>query len=392
MRIETALYASKEGLQAHGSALSVVGDNISNANTVGYKASRPEFVDILADAESGSGSRGVLSTTGNGSQIARVRQVHVTGVVEFTARPLDAAITGEGFFIVGDSTNQRYTRVGTFALDDEGYLAAPNGDRVLGFSDASSTTLEQINLLNFDPSGSETSSVEIFGNLSSTEDTVDSVPNNPATFREIADAANFVSSFSVFDSLGEEHTITLAFFKTATNTWTAQAYINGADVGGTEDVPVQVGSNATLSFGTDGKIADADQAQAIITAQPNYSNGAAAGNFTIDLSSFTQFASGTAVSGLNQDGVAAGEVTSYEIASDGTINAVLSNGTREAIGIIALATFSNPEGLDRRSNGQFVQTELSGSPDVGLPGTQARGEIQGGAVERSTVDIANEFI
>jgi flagellar hook protein FlgE len=389
MRLESALFTSSSGIGAHGQAISVVGDNIANVSTTGFKTSRPEFSDIFA--EGGDGRQSVAGpVTGNGVKLTTVRQLHETGIIEPTGRELDAGIEGKGFFIVGDAENPEYTRAGNFSVNEEGLLVNSDGKTVLGYQ-GSSTTLGTLNLKNVSTTGKATTASAVYGNLSS-ESPVATLPQNPTSFRELGRAASYTANSSVYDSLGAEHTITTAFFKTGVNTWTAQAYIDGDDVGGTNGVPVKLGQDVTLQFNTTGVIDEANRANARITATPAFSGGAAPGNFTIDLSGFSQFAAANQLVSITQDGEGTGQIDGYEIQKNGTLQAVMDNGNRVQIGTIVVANFANVNGLQRSGSSTFVESQLSGARTVDAPGKGINGELSGGALERSTVDISNQFV
>lgn len=387
MRLESALYTSREGLNAHGQAIGVIGDNISNVSTIGYKASRSEFEDLVSE---GAG-RESYAVTGGGSGVAvsRIRQIHETGVIEFSGRTLDVAIAGRGFFMVGTPDNPSYTRAGNFEISEEGLLVDAQGQPVLGsVGTAEAGTLSSLNLLDIDVSGTATSLATLTANLNAS-DAISAPPEAPATFREVAAAASFAGSLTVYDSLGSEHAVNLSFFKTENNTWTAQAYIDGSEVGQEAGVPVLLGETS-LVFGDDGLLPEGTAANIAATAA--YSNGAAAGNFTIDLSNFTQYATASQLSGIVQDGQGTGEITGYEFRKDGRLVAVLSNGNQINVGTIQLADFTNLDGLQRAGNNLFVQAQGAGAKEPGTPGTNGLGELEGSSLERSTVDLANQFV
>ncbi|MCB9029989.1 MAG: flagellar hook protein FlgE [Deltaproteobacteria bacterium] len=390
MRIESSLLISATGLDAHGQALTIIGNNVANVNTNAFKRSRSEFENLLAEAD---GQTGSIESPGNGAKVQNVRTIHVNGPIEPTGRPLDAAVEGEGFFVVGSTTDQFYTRAGSFTLDPSGILVNVEGKNVLGYSVVNgqpSTTLGTLNLLEFDAEAEATTAATMVGNLDATSQAL-AVPNNPQTFQELNQASNFISSFEVIDSLGTSHTIVMAYTKTANNSWTAQSYINGADVtGGTEDVPFLLGTT-TLDYDTNGNLLDASVANATLNVTPPYLNGSTAGNFDISLTGFTQYAAPSAVSSVTQDGVQVGSVINYDIQEDGNIVAVLDNGTRATIGAIALATFPNKDGLRAIGNNLYNVSDTTGTPDIGLPDTARRGRIKGAALERSTVDLSTEF-
>lgn len=390
MRLESALFSSSEGMSAHGKGISVVGDNVANGSTTGYKTARPEFADLLSEGAEGRESTSEDSV-GNGVGVQAVRTIHENGVIEDTGRSLDAAIDGNGFFVIGDVSSPGYSRSGVFAANGEGLLVNGDGKTLLGFAPGS-TSLSTIDIQNVDLSGTPTGTISIGGNLASEEAITTGIPANPATFTELGRAASLTTSVVSYDSLGVQHPTTIAFFKTANNTWSAQAYMDGGEVGGTAGQPVAVGQAATLTFGTDGIIAEANAGAAAIAATPAYSNGAAAGNFSIDLSAMTQFGGNTTINSVEQDGAGVGAITGYEIRSDGGLYAILEGGTDTLVATIALADFTNPEGLDRIGNTLYVESLSSGTADVGSPGAGGRGDIQGSALERSTTDIANEFV
>lgn len=385
MRLESALFSSTHGLNAHGDAMAVVGDNVSNANTTAYKASEARFSEILSEGFEGSKSD-ASPVSGNGVEVSAVHQDTAPGVIEFTNRPLDTAIDGDGYFLVGDPEAPSYSRNGNFIVDENGLLSMADGTNVLGFT-GTGTEIGTLDMVNIATAGTVSSEITINGNLNATDD-VTEVPDAPATFSEIGQAANFVTSVTAYDSLGSGHDISLAFFKTEANTWTAQAYIDGGEVGGVEGVPVQVGANTVLNFGPNGQLAEAN---AVVTGTPAYGNGAEAGNFTIDLNSFTQFSGISLTSAINQDGEGAGSIAEYEVRQDGSIFALLTSGSEALVGRLPLADFNNPQGLARSSGGIYSETNASGEATIGDAGGNGFGQIQGGSLERSNVDLANEF-
>ncbi|MCB0354173.1 MAG: flagellar hook-basal body complex protein, partial [Bdellovibrionales bacterium] len=253
------------------------------------------------------------------------------------------------------------------------------------------TTLAPIDMANIDLSGTASSNITISGNLDSREGTT-TVPAAPQTFDEIGASASFSSQYTAFDSLGVGHSMTLAYFKTDANTWTVQAYIDSSEVGGTAGIPTQVGGDATLTFSTSGVIEEANAAAAVITGTPAYSNGAAAGDFTIDLSNSSQFGGTSTVRAIDQDGEGTGDITGYEIRQNGDIVALLAGGTEIEVGTIPLADFNNVEGLQRSGNGIYLETERSGQASIGTAGTLGFGELRSSSLELSNVDIANEFV
>jgi flagellar hook protein FlgE len=384
MRLETALYTGASGIQAHGQAIAVVGNNISNANTTAYKESRVEFSELLPKSIEG-GSRSSGEDTGSGVKIAEVKELFTGGVLEGTGRSLDAGIDGEGFFLVGDAASPLLTRAGNFSLNGDGNLVTADGATVLGLP-SGSTALGAINLYNVNLTPTATTTGAAGGNLDASLP-VTTVPANPTTFNEVAAAASYTQSFSVFDSLGATQDISVAFFKTAPGTFSAQAYIDGADVGQTAGTPVKVGAAVTLNFSETG----VQTATSAIVGTPAYSNGAAAGNFTIDLSKFTQYASPSALTNYVKDGQGSGNVKSYEIRKDGGIYANLDSGSSKLIGTLQLANYPNKDALERIGSNLYKPLTEAGTATIGGPGTGPLGTIGGASLERSTVDLATQF-
>lgn len=389
MRLESAMYASREGLSTHGTAISVIGDNVSNTNTVAYKASRVEFSDIFA--EGGNGRSTVAGDpTGSGSKVSAVRQVHEPGTIEPTGRGLDVAIDGRGYFQLGEADDISYSRAGNFVINAAGDLVNQSGLPLLGLV-GDATTLSAININNIDVAATPTSAVNIGGNINAGTAIVDA-PANPQSFTELGQAATSIYNMTVYDSLGQPQNLTVAMTHTGANAWNIQAYMDGAVVGGEEGVPTSVADPITMTFQNDGTLSEADQANAVLTATPAYSNGAAAGNFTIDLSNFTQFSSLFQVSSTNQDGTAAGSVQDFEFGSNGELFAVLDTQERARVATVQLATFTSEDGLAREGNNLFGATADSGAVTSTTAGTGGVGSLVGGALERSTVDISNEFV
>lgn len=390
MRLESALFSSSSGLEAHGNAMAVIGDNVSNANTTAFKAGIVQFSDLLSEGADGRNSS-ALPVSGSGVEVDQVRQDHSSGGFDYTGRPLDVSIDGEGFFVVGDPQAPQYTRAGNFIIDENGLLSTSGGKPVLGFAD-DATQLQAIDMRGVEVTGTPTSTMTITGNLSSQAPLV-AQPAAPATFQEVGTSAAFVNSITVFDSLGESHDVTLGFFKEGANSWSVGAFIDGSEVtGGTAGTPVRLGQTVPLAFGPDGQLTEASVATAQIVASPAFANGAAAGNITIDLSQFSQFASNSTVSSITQDGQAAGEIEGYEIGGDGRVFARLSSGASPVIATLGVANFNNVEGLTRVGGSLFDATARSGNAGLSTAGQSGTGSLQVGALERSNVDLADQFV
>lgn len=382
------LFAGRSGIASHGTAISVLSDNIANSNTTGFKSSRADFADILAGNLSGGGT----AAAGSGSRVVGITPLLTQGSFEFTGRGLDTGIDGKGFFVVEDSNGagQRfYTRAGNFKIDTEGYVLNQNNYRVMGFPSSGAGGLDYLNVNDRSQTSVATDLVTIGGNLDSSQATT-TVPAGSPTFEDLNNAANFSTFVSVYDTLGSEHTATVYFFKTAANTWQAKAYVDAGEVGGTDGDPSLLGS-LTLAFGSDGQLST--PTANTMTVSPAWDNGSDATtsiDFTFD--PISQFAAASAIDNISQNGTGSGSVVGFSIEKDGTLFAQLDNGQTANIGTVALANFANAEALRRNGESLFQETVDSGVPVVGRPGTGTYGSLESGALELSNADSASDFI
>ncbi len=409
--ILNGLFSGRSGLSAFGVAIAVVGDNIANASTLGFKQSRAEFQDLLAGGQT-SGKQ-----VGSGSSNSAVTPIFTQGTLEFTSRPLDLAIDGNGFFAVSDSGARYYTRAGNFRVDESGNIVNQNGLQVLGFPAGGSGTLEGININTVSQDSVATTAVTVSGNVDASAATIAaaSIPTvsnagattglTTTTYADLNAVSEFSTVVDITDSLGAFHTLTFFFFHTGSNAYTVRGYVNSEDVdttGSATGLPRLIVDGATTPNGNislafangDGTRTNTPAAgSSDLTAIIPWNNGSVA-NGTIDISfdPFTQFSSSSNISGITQDGQGIGTVTSVSIEGDGQIFAVLDNGQTAVIGSIGLVNFANPEGLTRVGNQLLQQSTESGEPVVGLPDTGTFGTLSSGSVELSTVDIANEFV
>ncbi|MBP9837620.1 MAG: flagellar hook protein FlgE [Proteobacteria bacterium] len=382
------LFAGRAGIQSQGSGISVLADNIANANTTGFKQSRADFSDILAGNIGGSGNK----NSGSGSQVIGITPILTQGSLEFTGRGLDAAIDGNGYFVLQDSTGngQRYySRAGDFQVDTDGFLLNQNGYRVMGFPTNGSGGLEELNINQQSQASINTSDVAIGGNLNAGE-LVEAYPGDTATFSQLSDASKHSTFLDVYDTLGGSHTATVYFFKTAANVWTVATFVDGSEITSkTAGEAILIGKE-TFTFDSTGGLATTSPTT--IPATADWANGSAAGAITFDLSEISQFASSSAINSITQDGTGSGSVVSFSIESNGALLAQLDNGQTSTIGTVALANFASAESLRRVGGSVFVETQNSGQPVVGNPDTGSFGAIESGALELSNADIASDFI
>jgi len=389
MGIESAMRTSREGLTAFGQGLSVIGDNISNASTTGFKGQRTEFVALLGEKADDRGAT-VPAGAGDGVAVGNIRVDYGTGTTSPTDRPLDAALTGPGFFLVGDVKKPSLTRVGNFRVTNEGLLSTTEGLPVLGFSGRDTEVLGPINMNNLDIKSLPTTQIALFGNIDG-GGRINEAPTNPTSFNDLSTNAAFVSTQTAYDASGGRHDIQLFYFRTAANQWNVQAYVNGDDVGQTADQPVLLGQ-VSFGFNSVGQIPTEQQGQAVLNLNPAWAGGAAQTPFTISLGKLTQYAGGSRITNVQMDGQGTGDVVSFEIDGGGRIFGITANGDKLQAGTLALGLVTNNDGLQRQSDSLYEVTQDSGALRVGLATQGGRGGVQGGALELSNVDIPQQFV
>jgi flagellar hook protein FlgE len=412
--IINGLFSGRSGLSSHGSAIAVVGDNISNASTIGFKTSRAEFSDLLAGGQTAG------KVIGSGSQLAAVSTLMDQGTLEFTGRPLDLAVDGNGFFVLADGAQRFYSRAGNFKVDSAGYVVNQDSLTVLGFPNGGSGALEPLNINSISQNSVATSSLSVSANLNASGTPTTALAAIPAaldagqnplaagnvaaaaiTYKNLSDAAEFSTVVNVFDSLGAAHTITFFFFNQGGNTYNVRGYVNSEDVdtAGTatgfprliENAAGSTG-NIQLTFGGDGSRTGAPASGIDLTAVVPWQNGANSSTIDISFDPITQYSAPSNVLSITQDGQGVGSVTSVSIQENGDIFAILDNGQSSVIGTVGLVNFSSPEGLVRIGDNLLQKSPDSGEPIIGTPGAGKMGKIQAGSIELSTVDIANEFV
>jgi len=364
------------GLNAASADLNVTGNNIANSNTTGFKESRAEFADLIATSAPGNSG----SALGQGVQLTQIAQQFKQGTVGFTDNNLDLAISGEGFFALEQPSGSRvYSRAGAFGVDKNGFMVNGTGNRLLGFQAVSGSVTGAVGALklssaNLNPK--PTGKIDVGVNLDSSSATP---PASPAFDPTVATTYNNSTSTTVFDSLGEQHLATLYFRKTAANTWESHLGIDNAPVGGA--VP--------LAFSPTGALTSAMPVSYGSYTPPN---GAAAMPINFDFGTSTQFGSGFGVNSLSQDGYTTGRLNGIDIDESGVVLARYTNGQSQKQGQVVLANFSNPQGLQPASDTSWAETNTSGTPLVGAPGTASLGLVQAGALEQSNTALAQQLV
>ncbi|MEP6715336.1 MAG: flagellar hook protein FlgE [Terriglobia bacterium] len=377
------------GLTANAQAINIVSSNLANLSTTGYKEQRVSFQDLVNETLSG------LSNTGSitGATVAQSQQSFTQGSLQTTSEPFDAAIEGDGFFVVkGTSGEQLFTRQGNFSVDSAGRLLTSMGQIVQGWNSAGGV----LNT-NGPVTAIQLPTTLIEAPVATTKFSVTANLNSNAAVG--GPNATFSSPFRVFDSQGNSHTLTVSFTETAANTWTYNVTIPSSDLtaGGAPGATTNVGTGS-VAFDANGKlITPAAAAGGIAVAIPGLASGAADLAMTWDLYSpegapmLTQFNSASANLASSQDGNAPGQLVNMSIGKGGVISAQFSNGSTQSVGQLAVASILNPTTMVQVSGNNFAPTALTANPVIGLPATGARGDVSGGALEGSTVDIATEF-
>ncbi len=377
MSLSTAMYSGLSGLNSFGEAMSVVGDNIANLNTTGFKYSTVHFEDLMAQLiPTGSGPGQV----GRGGRISEISTIWQQGSIENSADDVDVAINGTGFLIVKDPLNDAlfYTRDGNFSLNNEGYLINAHGYRVQG---------KEIDSTTGTPTGVDTDIV-ISQNYAAPRatTTVDMVMNLDAN----ASVGDYYSSaITLYDNVGNVHTLDMRYTNTAANTWEVSGTLDGiditaniTDVGGGGPSPMVFNTNGTMISG---------------------------GLYTIDLSGYnigsvdlstrdtpggstTQYAASSVTNYASQDGYGPGFLQRLSINNEGVITGHYSNGQIIPQYQLTLARFNAPGKLHREGSNMYSETQDSGVPLTGAPGTNGLGKINSNALEQSNVDLGNEFV
>lgn len=428
-----SLYSGVSGLQNHQTRMDVIGNNISNVNTTGFKRGRVNFQDMISQQVGGAAKPteelgGVNpKDVGLGMTIATIEQVFSQGNLQTTGVSTDVAIQGNGFFILKDGDESFYTRNGQFGLDSNGTLVNPaNGQRVQGWMarDLNGEQIVQTAATPTDlvvPVGSkdpakETANVRFACNLNK---------NTPEILEGASESdiakGTWGTEQKIYDSFGNEHLLSVSFTKVpgVANSW--QATVN-VDADNADFTQTRVGLGTTdgvqntfiVNFDNYGQLASVEDSSGNISNQEGEivlqtsftvpeANADENGNpyrqtFNINLgtigsmkNTITQSASKSTTKAYSQDGYTLGYLDNFKIDSSGTITGVYSNGTNRVIGQLALATFANDRGLEKAGNNTYVETNNSGQANIGESGIAGKGSLLAGALEMSNVDLSEQM-
>ena len=398
MGILSSLYTGVSGLTAQGEALSVIGDNIANANTVGFKASRAEFQDIIS-----KNLKGVLggNQIGRGVKVGAVNPILAQGNVDATEKSTDLAISGDGYFLLKGTDGISYTRDGSFHFDKDGFLVSNDDQKIQGFeADENGKILNNIVDIRFPRAltpAEPTQKINLEMNLDSRVE----VMKTKFDMKKPYNTSHYSTGVELFDSQGNKHLMTLFFMKTADRSWEYRGLVDGKEVtGGSPGEWAEV-LRGKVGFTVDGRL-DTEQ----ITKSAFNFNGGALQNqeIQIDFGDSITTDNGKGVVGTKQygkesdliswgqDGSGAGTITGLSFNDQGVLTAVYSNGQSKDLAQITIAKFENPESLFKVGNNRLKESRQSGTASLGKAGQAGRGRLFAKSLERSTVDLALEFV
>jgi flagellar hook protein FlgE len=394
----SAMNSGVSGLRAESEAISVVGDNIANVNTTGFKSQRVIFQDVLGHSIL-AGTASALP--GSGVKVGDIQQLFTQGSLANTGVATDLALSGDGFFTVKGAVDglvgNFYTRAGTFNIDKDGFLVNPSGLEVQGYKANPDGTFQasisSIQVPTAALPAHATENATVVANLDASE----AVPALPFDVADPANTSNFSTTLTVYDSLGAGHTVDIYFEKTAAGAWNWHGVTDSGDVGLAAGTNTQIASG-TLTFDNTGKLTGVTGNTAVAVTFTN----AAAQNIDFNfgtptpagtgLDGITQFASPENVSSQSQDGYSSGDFSGVAVDGQGVVTGLYTNGQQLAVGQLAVAKFRSNDGLGRAGQNLWIETRDSGTAAFGTAGSGGRGAVSAGALEGSNVDLAEEFV
>jgi len=413
------MFSGVSGLQAHQTKMDVIGNNVANVNTVGFKSGRVTFQEVFSQTLKGAGAPD--TTTGRGGTnpmqvglgigVATIDTITTRGSVQRTDNPTDLSIEGDGFFIVkgGNADTYRFTRAGNFGIDKLGNLVTGSGMNVYGwqaytkepdgtYKFDTESQIEPINLYSDDTNKSKrmiaakaTTYAMFEGNLDASYSIYTSGASGAASGASSVTKVNnnkFTMPLTVYDTLGNSYKINVSFWKTAVTggatEWTWQVDSGNGIMAS--------GATGSILFDTEGQVIQSSSITPNITIIPASSVGTQNINVKLDFSRLTMYAADSSAKPTNVDGYPSGSLVTFSIGSDGMITGVYSNGQQQPLGLIALASFENPAGLQKVGENMYLPTTNSGEFKKGSKaGSQGVGTLNPGTLEMSNVDLSKEF-
>jgi len=401
MSILASLNTGVSGLRAQGTAMGIIGDNIANAGTTGFKSSRAEFQDVIA-----TNLKGILggNQIGRGVRVAGVTSIFQQGDLTTSSRDADMAIRGDGFFVLKNPSGNgqvSYTRDGSFRFDDKGRLSTSDGQLVQGYklNDTTGKIEGDVDEVTFSSNtipAMGTKQIRVDSNLDSRAK-INPQPFDLKTADEVADLS---STVRVYDTTGTSRSVDMHFFKTGPQEWSWHASADGAVLQGGEDGTPQEIASGKLTFNDDGKLVKDELINSNVSFRGAKSNQEVDWYFGDAIETrngtgaqgSTQYGSDSQVFRQIQDGYSGGTLTNFSVDESGTVSGSYSNGITKPLAKIALAKFENNEGLYKLGQNRYQEAVRSGSPTVGEAGTGGRGGLLTKTLENSNVDIASEFV
>jgi flagellar hook protein FlgE len=392
MSFDTAV----SGIKASSISLGIIGNNIANSGTTGFKSSRGEFADVYTSSLLGSSS----NSAGKGVTVVGVNQSFTQGNISYTDNVLDMAINGSGFFVLSDNGSNVYSRAGNFQVDRNGNVVNSSGNKLMVFNttETGAVTGEmgelKINSSLIEPK--PTSNVELRAIFDSRQvapavewstDGFDAFADPPTA--PDPDMFNASTSVTIYDSLGNSHVQSMYFVKGEDqNQWNAYTLIDGVSVSGPDEV----------QFDTSGKI-DVDSLPLEVEIadwapldKNGNENGASAQTLKLDFSKLSQYGNEFSVNSITQDGFTTGQLRGVEVGDGGIVFARFTNGQSRALGQIALANFTNTSGLQPLGSSAWAETFASGQPAISGSGSGGLGQVQSGALEDSNVEVTQQLV
>ncbi|MBV2168449.1 MAG: flagellar hook protein FlgE [Bdellovibrio sp.] len=396
MGILSSLYTGVSGMTAQGEALGVIGDNIANANTVGFKASRAEFQDIIS-----KNLKGILggNQIGRGVKIGAVNPILTQGNIDATEKVTDLAISGDGYFKVKGSDGESYTRDGSFHFDREGYLVTNDNQKVQGFAtDEKGNIVNKMTDIKFPRAlipAKATKELKLDLNLDSRMEAT-----KKFDIKDPYSTSHYSTGVEMYDSQGNKHLVSFFFNKTADREWEFKGLVDGKEISGGNEGALSQVCAGKLKFTVDGKLDSQETTEtnfnfkggALQDQQVKLNFGDAIKDGGKGLDGTKQYGKNSDLISWHQDGAAAGTITGLSFNDEGVLTAVYSNGQAADLAQIALAKFENPEALFKVGNNRLKESRDSGTASLGGPGAAGRGKLFAKSLERSTVDLATEFV
>lgn len=395
MGILSSFNTGVSGLQAAGSSMSVIGDNIANAGTTGYKGSRAEFQDMLSTSLKGIDGGDQI---GSGAKMAHVRGKFTQGSVSRTETITDLALNGNGFFTIEAPFGRGYTRDGSFNFDKEGNMVNGDGHKVMGFgADEKGQITNKVGAIKLGSTtipATATKEIKMSMNLDSRGEVRVFDPKAPDK------TSNFNTGMTVYDNIGTAHLVTVYFNKAQDGQWEYHSMVDGAEATGGKPGELMEMASGKLIFNDKGVLQEEQESKNSF----NFNKGAAQDQKIVmnfgdsikeggtGLEASTQYGSKSSVARHTQDGSSAASLASLSFNDDGVLSAIYSNGETRNVAQVAITKFENNEGLHKLGKNMFKESRKSGQGAMGKPGEDGRGDVISKSLELSNVDIADEFV